>query len=314
MLCPPLAWWLPWGGHAGPPLQIPMLPKHILQKIKRIQLKTNYLANEIFAGEYESAFRGRGMEFEEVREYLPGDEIRTIDWNVTARMGRPFVKVYREEREMNVMIMVDMSSTLDFGTRGRFKRETAAEVAAVLAYAAIKSNDKVGLMMFTDRVEKYVPAKKGRGHVYRVIQEILAFEPRHQKTRIQVPLEFLMRVMHRHCIAFMISDFLDEGYERALSVAKRRHDVVCIQLFDPAEQKLPKVGFMLMEDPETGERHWVNTSRKSFQKNYPLLAGQIMARAQETFQLLGVDSVQINQSGDYIEPLLGFFRLREKRQ
>lgn len=291
-----------------------MLPPEILKKIKRIQLKTNYLANEIFAGEYESAFRGRGMEFEEVREYQAGDEIRTIDWNVTARMGRPFVKVFREEREMTVMIMVDMSGTLDFGTRERFKRETAAEVAAVLAYAAIKSNDKVGLIMFTDRVEKYIPVKKGRGHVYRVIQEILTFKPTHRKTNIQEPLEYLMRVMHRNCIGFMISDFLDEGFERALSIAKRRHDMVCIQLFDPAEKEFPKLGYVLMEDPETGEAGWVNTSSRHFQKNFAKTAQKLVDKPQETFQLLGVDSVSIDQTGDYIEPLLQFFRFREKRQ
>jgi uncharacterized protein (DUF58 family) len=291
-----------------------MLPKELLKKIKRIQLKTNYLANEIFAGEYESAFRGRGMEFEEVREYQPGDEIRTIDWNVTARMHRPFVKVYREEREMNVMIMVDMSSTLDFGTRERLKRETAAEVAAVLAYAAVKSNDKVGLMMFTDRIEKYIPVKKGRGHVYRVIQEILGFEPTHRGTQVKAPLEFLAKVMHRRCIGFLISDFLDEDYQRALSIAKSRHDMVCIQLFDPAEISFPAVGYVLMEDSESGERRWVNTSGNSFQENFTPLASQYQETPQKIFTSLGVDSVLINQSKDYIEPLLHFFRMREKRQ
>jgi uncharacterized protein (DUF58 family) len=291
-----------------------MLPPEILKKIKRIQLKTNYLANEIFAGEYESAFRGRGMEFEEVREYLPGDEIRTIDWNVTARMGRPFVKVYREEREMTVMIMVDMSATLDFGTRLRFKRETAAEVAAVLAYAAVKSNDKVGLMMFTDQVEKYIPVKKGRGHVYRVIQEILTFEPTGKGTQLKIPLEYLMRVMHRNCIGFLISDFLDTGYEKALAVAKSRHDIVCLQLYDPAEKALPKLGYLLMEDPETGTRHWVNTSSKEFQRSFPALAQEIINGPRKTFQEIGVDYVSIDQTSDYVEPLLEFFRFREKRQ
>lgn len=291
-----------------------MLPAEILKKIKRIQLKTNYLANEIFAGEYISAFRGRGMEFEEVREYQAGDEIRTIDWNVTARMGRPFVKVYREEREMNVMILVDMSATLDFGTRQRFKRETAAEVAAVLAYAAVKSNDKVGLMMFTDRVEKYIPAKKGRGHVYRVIQEILTFEPTHRGTSLKVPLEYLMRVMHRHCICFLISDFLDEGYEKALSLAKGRHDVVCIQLYDPAEKAIPELGFVYLEDPETGQSGWIDTGSKRFQKSFRERSESVFKRPLEIFQRAGVDSVQMDQTADYIEPLLQFFRMREKRQ
>lgn len=291
-----------------------MLPKEILQKIKRIQLKTHYLANEIFAGEYESAFRGRGMEFEEVREYQPGDEIRSIDWNVTARIGRPFVKVYREEREMTVMVLVDMSASEDFGTRRRLKRETAAEVAAVLAYAAIKSNDKVGLIMFTDRVEKYIPPKKGRGHVYRVIQEILTFEPQHRGTELKVPLEFLIHVMHRRCIGFLISDFFDSHYERALAIAKRRHDMVCIQLTDPAERRFPKVGWVYLQDPETGESRWVNTSKKSFQKKYEGLAEDTLKAPQKIFGSLGVDSVVIDQSRDYIEPLLQFFRAREKRQ
>lgn len=291
-----------------------MLPPEILKKIKRIQLKTNYLANEIFAGEYESAFRGRGMEFEEVREYQPGDDIRTIDWNVTARSGRPFVKVYREEREMTVMILVDMSASLDFGTRERLKREAAAEVAAVLAYAAIKSNDKVGLILFTDRVEKFIPAKKGRGHVYRVIQEILSFTPQHPKTQIRVPLEYLIRVMHRRSICFLISDFLDDGYERALAIAKRRHDMVCIQLHDPAEDSFPKAGWMQWRDLESGELHWVNSSGADFQKNFRELAQARLLAPQKIFQSMGVDSVLIDQSKDYIHPLLQFFRYREKRQ
>ncbi len=290
-----------------------MLPKEILKKIKRIQLKTNYLANEIFAGEYESAFRGRGMEFEEVREYQAGDDIRSIDWNVTARSGRPFVKVYREEREMTVMILVDLSGTLDFGTRQRLKKETAAEVAAVLAYAAIKSNDKVGLIMFTDRVEKFIPTKKGRGHVYRVIQEILTFQPKYRETNIRIPLEFLIHVMHRRCIAFLISDFLDEGFERALSVAKKKHDLVCLQLFDPVEERVPKIGWIQVEDPETGERRWINTSSRAFQRRYAELADQTLARPKQIFQPLGVDFVRIDQTGDYIHPLLEFFRYREKK-
>lgn len=291
-----------------------MLPPEILKKIKRIQLKTNYLANEIFAGEYESAFRGRGMEFEEVREYEPGDEIRSIDWNVTARIGRPFVKVYREEREMTVMILVDMSASLDFGTRERSKRETAAEVAAVLAYAAIKSNDKVGLILFTDRVEKFIPAKKGKGHVYRVIQEILTFKPTHAKTQIRVPLEYLIRVMHRRSIAFLISDFLDKDYERALAIAKRRHDLVCIQLYDRVEAEFPAAGWLRWRDPESGEDRWVNSSRRGFQKKFQKLAENTLREPQKLFQSMGVDSVQVEQSRDYIHPLLQFFRFREKRQ
>lgn len=291
-----------------------MLPKEILKKIKKIQIKTNHLANEIFSGEYESAFRGRGMEFEEVREYQPGDEIRSIDWNVTARMNRPFVKVYREEREMIVMIMVDLSATLDFGTKVRLKKEAAAEIAAVLAYAAIKSNDKVGLILFSDRVEKFIPPKKGRGHVYRVIQEILTYQPKFPKTRIKVPLEYLIRVMHRRCIAFLISDFIDEGYEKPLAVARRRHDVVCVRLYDEAETKLPQVGWVLMQDPESGENYWVNTSNPNFRKRYEDWATEVLARPTKIFRSVGVDSLSLQQSEDYIGPLLQFFRTREKRQ
>ncbi|MCE9624311.1 MAG: VWA domain-containing protein [Deltaproteobacteria bacterium] len=215
---------------------------------------------------------------------------------------------------MTVMILVDMSASLDFGTRGRLKRESAAEVAAVLAYAAIKSNDKVGLILFTDRVEKFIPAKKGRGHVYRVIQEILTFTPQHPKTQVRVPLEYLIRVMNRRSICFLISDFVDEGYDRALAVAKRRHDMVCIQLFDPAEGAFPKAGWIQWRDPETGDLEWVNSSRAGFQKKYRELSEKILARPQKTFQSMGVDSVLIDQSKDYIQPLLQFFRFREKRQ
>jgi uncharacterized protein (DUF58 family) len=242
-----------------------------------------------------------------------GDDIRAIDWNVTARIGRPFVKIYREEREMTVMILVDLSGTLDFGTRQRLKKETAAEVAAVLAYAAIKSNDKVGLILFTDRVEKFIPPKKGRGHVYRVIQEILSYKPRYRRTSVKVPLEYMIHVQHRRCIAFLISDFLDEGYERALAVAKKKHDIVCIHLYDPAERSMPPVGWVQWMDPETGETAWVNTSSRSFQKAYAELSERVLNLPKKVFQPIGVDFVQLQQSGDYIHPLLQFFRYREKK-
>lgn len=290
-----------------------MLPAHILKKIKRIQLKTNYLANEIFSGEYESAFRGRGMAFEEVREYQAGDEIRSIDWNVTARMGRPFIKVYREEREMTVMMMVDMSASLDFGTRERFKRETAAEVAAVLAYAAVKNNDKVGLILFTDQVELFLPPKKGRGHVYRVIQEILSFQPKARQTSLQVALEYLLKVVHRRCFAFLLSDFLDRGFEKALSLAKAKHDLICLQLYDPVETQFPPVGYVDFVDPETGERGSLKTDSKAFQRAYQELSLGKRQKTQEIFTHSGVDYVSLDQTKDYMEPLLKFFRQREKR-
>lgn len=291
-----------------------MLPKEIVKKIKKIHIKTNHLANEIFAGEYESAFRGRGMEFEEVREYTPGDEIRFIDWNVTARMGRPFIKLYREEREMTVMILVDLSRSLHFGTRDRLKKETAAEIAAVLAYAAIKSNDKVGLLLFSDEVESFIPPKKGRGHVYRVIQEILTYEPKHEKTSLSIPLEYLLRVMHRRSICFILSDFLAEGYEKALSAAKQRHDLVCLQLYDRGELNLPSLAWIQVLDPESGQKNWINSSAPTFQQQYPKLAQAQLDKSKKIFQSLGVDSVRLEHSEDYVQALLKFFRFREKRQ
>ncbi|MCP5468806.1 MAG: DUF58 domain-containing protein [Deltaproteobacteria bacterium] len=291
-----------------------MLPAELLKKIKRIQLKTNYLANEVFSGEYESAFRGRGMEFEEVREYHPGDDVRSIDWNVTARVGEPHVKVFREEREMTVMVMVDLSASLNFGTHERLKNETAAEVAAVLAYAAVKSNDKVGLILFSDRVEKYIPPKKGTAHIYRIIQEILTYRAQFERTCIRFPLEYLMHVRQRHSICFLISDFLDQGYETALNIASRRHDMLCIQLYDRAEEQLPAMGYLKMRDPESGEECWINSSRASFQKGFQEQAKSFQEETQNKFRKIGVDSVLIEQSGDYVEPLLQFFREREKRQ
>ncbi|MCB1214708.1 MAG: DUF58 domain-containing protein [Deltaproteobacteria bacterium] len=290
-----------------------MLSPEVLKKVRHIQLKTRYLANEIFSGEYESAFRGRGMEFEEVREYTPGDDVRSIDWNVTARMNRPFIKVYREEREMNVMLLVDLSASLNLGSRTRLKKESVAELAALLAYAAAKSNDRVGLMLFTDKVEFYLPAKKGRGHIYRVIQEVLSRSSQGKKTNIESALEYFMRVMHRRSIVFVISDFLDQNFEKALSITRRKHDVVCLKLFDPLEKSLPSMGYVYLTDPESGESFWLQTQGKAFHNKYHAIAQNWMEESQKVFRHSGVDHVLLDQSSDYMEPLLQFFRLREKR-
>jgi uncharacterized protein (DUF58 family) len=290
-----------------------LISKEVLQKIKQINIKSKYLATEVFAGEYESAFRGRGMEFEEVREYQVGDDVRSIDWNVTARMGHPFVKIFREERELSVVFLVDASASQDFGTRQRLKREIAAEVAALLAYAAIKSKDKVGLITFTDRVEKYIPPKKGSGHVWQVIKEILTFTPVQRGTHLQGALEFLVKVLPRRVVCFVISDFLAPDYNQALGIAARRHDMIALALNDPAEENLPSLGWVHFKDAETGLTQWVDTRARGFQE---VFGRRMQERRQKTFsrfQSLGMDACLIETNRDYVNPLLKLFRKREKR-
>lgn len=290
-----------------------MIPKDVLHKIKQIDIKSKYLATEVFAGEYESAFRGRGMEFEEVREYQPGDDIRTIDWNVTARTGNPHVKIFKEERELSVVFLVDSSASLDFGTRKRFKQEVAAEVAAILAYAAIKSSDKVGLITFTDQVEKFIPPKKGTGHVWRVIKEILTFSPEKKGTNLQAALEFLVKVLPRRVVCFVISDFISEDFKKGLGIAAKRHDMIALALSDPAEAVLPPAGWMNFRDAETGETRWVDTRSKEFQKNFQGMREARQRALTEKFQSLGIDFCPIETDKDYVNPLLKLFRVREKK-
>ena len=229
------------------------LSPELFAKIKAIQIRTQRVVNDVFAGEYESAFKGRGMEFEEVREYRPGDDIRHIDWKVTARMGHPFVKVHREERELTVMLVVDVSSSGAFGTGAKLKNEVAAELAALLAYTAIKSNDRVGLVIFSDRIERYIPPKKGSSHVWRVIREILSFRPTRRSTDLAGALEYLSKVVRRRSVVFVISDFLDEGFEERVRISGRRHDVTAISVGDRRERELPAIGILELEDAETGE-------------------------------------------------------------
>ncbi|MFO1520345.1 MAG: DUF58 domain-containing protein [bacterium] len=290
-----------------------MISKDLIQKIKQIDIKSKYLATEIFAGEYESAFRGRGMEFEEVREYQVGDDVRTIDWNVTARMGHPFIKVFREERELSVMFLVDASASQDFGTRGKLKREMAAEVAALLAYAATKSNDKVGLITFTDRVEKYIPPKKGTGHIWRVIKEILTFKPVERGTSLQGALEFLVNVLPRRVVCFLISDFLTQNFDKGLGIAARRHDLIALSLSDPAEEEIPSLGWVRLHDSETGKEEWVDTRSKEFRAKFKEDRLNQLNQLFSRFQSLGIDACRLETSQDYVNPLLKLFRMREKR-
>jgi uncharacterized protein (DUF58 family) len=293
-----------------------MLPKEILRKIRRIEIQTRHLVNDVFSGEYHSVFKGRGMEFSEVREYQRGDSINTIDWNVTARMGHLFVKKFVEERELTVILMVDASASGRFGSQRKTKREIAAEISALLAFSAIKNNDRVGLIIFTDEVEKYVPPKKGTKHVLRVIRELLYFRPQRRGTNIASALEYLNRLTRRKAVVFLISDFLSSGYERALRVANRRHDVVAIAITDPREQNLPKVGYIELQDAETGEVGLFNTSNRTFRESFSATQVRLAERRTRQLASMNVDSVNIvlDETEDpYSVPLMKFFQMRAKK-
>jgi len=290
-----------------------MLPKEIISKVRRIEIRTKKLVNDVFSGEYHSIFKGRGMEFEEVREYQPGDDIRIIDWNVTARYGYPFVKKFTEERELTVMLLVDASSSGEFGTAQRMKGDIAAELCSVLAFSAIKNNDKVGMIIFTDRIEKYIAPKKGSSHVLRLIREVLYFKPEHQRTDINCALDFLGRIIKRRCVVFLVSDFLSTGFEKKLCVANKRHDVVAIKIVDPREMELPNAGFIELEDTETDERILIDTKDSRVRKSFRDYAVAEQTNLDMTFRSIDLDHIQIVTDKSYVEPLMAFFRARAKR-
>jgi len=290
------------------------VPREILKQVRRIEIRTRGLVNEVFSGEYHSVFKGRGMSFAEVREYQYGDDIRTIDWNVTARSGAPFVKVFEEERELTVVLVVDVSASGDFGTRERLKGEVAVEICALLAFSAIKNNDKVGLIIFSDRVEKFVPPRKGRRHVLRVLRELLYHRPQGRGTDIRTALEYLTHVQRKKAVTFLVSDFQDEGFERALSIAGRRHDMIAVRLGDVREQELPPLGLLDLEDPETGERVVVNSSDTRFREAF---ARRVRARREELDRSLRrsrVDVIDVLTGRPYVRPLMRFFQDRASRQ
>lgn len=290
-----------------------MIPKEILDKVQRIQIYTSHMVNNVFAGEYQSVFKGRGMEFDEVREYQPGDEVRTIDWNVTARMGHPYVKRFVEERELTVMLLVDMSASGTFGTIGRTKNELAAELGAVLAFSAIRNKDKVGLILFTDEVEKFIPPRKGNRHVLRVIRELLYFKPEGYKTDINCALEYLSQVTIRKTVTFLISDFLTSGYKKSLRIANKRHDIIAIMIEDPREREFVPVGIVELEDAESGERILVDTRDPHLRKDFSLFTTKQRQETLSTFRQSNVDCIQVNTAKPYIEELMKFFRMRERR-
>lgn len=282
----------------------------LLKKVRKIEIRSRGLTRQIFAGEYHSAFRGRGMAFSEVREYQFGDDIRNIDWNVTARLGHPYVKVFEEERELTVMLLVDVSRSGDFGTLASTKREMMTEIAAVLAYSVIANNDKVGLMLFSDSVEKYIPPKKGRGHMLRIIREMLSFEPTGSGTSLSEPLRFLTNVLRKRCTAFVLSDFMAPPFTEALRIASGKHDVVALRISDRREKELPDVGFMKVTDPESGKEMWIDTSSSAIRRDYAEHWRKHDQAVTAAFVSSGVDVASINTGEDYIKPLISLFKHR----
>ena len=290
-----------------------MIPRQIIQKIRQIEIRTKHLVNDVFSGEYHSVFKGRGMEFAEVREYEPGDEIRSIDWNVTARLGRPYIKRFIEERELTVILMADVSASGHFGTVNQMKSEITAEICALLAFAAIQNNDRVGLLMFTDQIEKFIPPKKGRTHILRVIREVLYNQPGHTGTDLTQALEYLNRLLTRRSIVFILSDFLTEDYMKPLRVASKRHDVVAVTITDPRELSLPGVGLIELQDAETGEEVLVDTGDAGWRGQYAEYNEALREARDQQFRVTGVDAIHIRTDEPYIDPLLQFFKLRERK-
>lgn len=290
-----------------------MLTKELLKQVRQIEIRTKGVVNQVFSGEYHSVFKGRGMEFSEVREYQFGDDIRNIDWNVTARFGHPFIKVFEEERELTVMLLVDLSGSLVFGSLEKTKQQIAAELSAILAFSAMKNNDKVGLILFSDRIEKFVPPRKGKKHVLRIIRELLSFEPEGKETNIKKALEYLNNTIKKRSIVFLISDFFDSGYEKILRIVGKKHDFVGIVLQDEREKSLPKVGIVKLQDAETGSIRYLDTDNLQLQKWFAQTRAEQIRQRKSLFIKSRLDSIEVQTSQSYIKPLIDFFRLRERR-
>ena len=287
-----------------------MSANDLLKKVRKIEIKTRALSHQIFAGEYHSAFKGRGMAFSEVREYQYGDDVRNIDWNVTARFNRPFIKVFEEERENTVMLLIDVSGSREFGTAERFKKNLVTEIAATLAFSTIQNNDKIGVVFFSDCVEKFIPPQKGKKHVLHIIRELLTFQPEKRSTSLDTALRYLTNVIKKRCTAFVISDFMDDDFEKSLRIANHKHDVVALHIYDKRETELPNVGLMLMTDAETGAQRWVDTSDGELRKSYAQYWRNREESLMMTFAKSGVDSVKIKTDDDYVKQLLMLFKKR----
>jgi uncharacterized protein (DUF58 family) len=290
-----------------------METSELLKKVRKIEIKTRGLSNQIFSGEYHSAFKGRGMTFSEVREYQAGDDIRSIDWNVTARFNHPYVKVFEEEREMNVMLLVDVSASGEFGTQKQLKQELITELCAVLAFSSIQNNDKVGVIFFSDKIEKFIPPKKGKTHTLRIIRDLIEFRPQNKKTDIRLALKYLTNVIRKRSIAFLISDFMADGFQDAIRIANKKHDLIALRIYDKRERELPNVGLVRMLDAETGEMRWIDTSDKRVRLHYAAESKKNEAALKDIFNKSGVDIAHINTADSYIQPLMGLFKRRESK-
>lgn len=287
-----------------------METKELLKKVRKIEIKSRRLSANLFSGQYHSAFKGRGMSFSEVREYQPGDDIRTIDWNVTARLHHPYVKVFEEERELTILLMIDMSGSKNFGTTVQFKTEMVSEISAVIAFSALQNNDKIGAVFFSDIIEKYIPPQKGKTHVLRIIRELVDFTPSHKNTDINQALQFLNNVVKKKCTAFVLSDFISNDFEKNLRIANKKHDLVALRMMDEREKLLPDVGLVHFHDLETDQAIWIDTSDIQVRRNYELNFKKRDERIKHTFKKAGVDSASLFTNQSYIQPLSNLFRKR----
>lgn len=287
--------------------------KELLKKVRKLEIKSRGLSSQLFSGQYHSAFKGRGMSFSEVREYQPGDDVRTIDWNVSARLNHTYVKVYEEERELTIMLVVDVSGSNDFGTQVQMKRELVTELCAVLSFSAMQNNDKIGVIFFSNQIEKYIPPKKGKSHVLRIIRELIDFQPQNHKTDISQALKFLTNVLRKRCTAFILSDFIATDYENAMKLANKKHDVVALRVIDPREQSIPDVGLMKLKDAESGETIWVDTSDRNVRKAFEIHSKKMDDQSKLIFSRAGVDAAQLHTDRSYIQPLSNLFKRRGSR-
>jgi uncharacterized protein (DUF58 family) len=282
----------------------------LLKKVRKIEIKTRGLSNNIFAGEYHTAFKGRGMAFSEVREYQYGDSIRDIDWNVTARFNRPFIKIFEEERELTVMLVIDVSGSKDFGTTTRLKKDLITEIAAVISFSAIQNNDKIGVILFSDKIEMIIPPGKGKKHILRIIRDLLGFEPKNTGTNVSEALRHLTNLIKKRCTAFVISDFIDNSFADALSIANKKHDIIALHVYDKREHELPSMGLIRVKDAETGREAWIDTSSSSVRGAFNRKSKEALANLEATFKRSGVDVAKLPTDGDYIVPLMNLFKCR----